>query len=392
MPVHTVYVGAHDFHADLPRLFAKEAGDFFAAIFPDAEAIAERLGLETELARRVHRRVASRFSGDEDGDADLGRVVKDLRVDFEDGYLIGAETDANTREDEDAERCAAAAVSALKNQSLPPGFGLRIRSKADSTRARSMATLEKFVVGVVRELGEWPEGFVVTLAKIDHASEVTRLADALDGLESRCGLERGTVPVELMAETPRSIIGADGRVVMADWLEAARGRCVGVHFGVYDYTASLGLAAHLQGPRHANCDLARGLLQVALAGTGVELSDGSSRLVPRLSMPPNELQASIDEVAAAVEHALERAIYRGWDMAPSHVVIRWLATTAFFLRALPSMRQRLAAFAEARSEDLEDAATLTAVRGFFRRGLDSGVFDEEDLGDAGPKLADMIGL
>ena len=50
---------------------------------------------------------------------------------------------------------------------------------------------------------------------------------------------------------------------------AARGRCRGAHFGVYDYTASLNITAMHQVPSHPACDFARHAMQVVLAGTGV---------------------------------------------------------------------------------------------------------------------------
>jgi hypothetical protein len=61
---------------------------------------------------------------------------------------------------------------------------------------------------------------------------------------------------------------------------AARGRAIGAHFGVYDYTAALGITAAQQRVRHPACDLARGLMQLALSGTGVRLSDGATNVLP----------------------------------------------------------------------------------------------------------------
>ena len=62
--------------------------------------------------------------------------------------------------------------------------------------------------------------------------------------------------------------------------EAAAGRLPGTHFGVYDYTAACGLAPSEQRLTHPACDFARHVMQVALAGSGVRVSDGSTAVVP----------------------------------------------------------------------------------------------------------------
>ncbi|MDQ2882209.1 MAG: hypothetical protein M3Y48_13570 [Actinomycetota bacterium] len=44
-------------------------------------------------------------------------------------------------------------------------------------------------------------------------------------------------------ETPQAILGADGTVLVARMIHAAAGRCAGLHFGTYDYSASVEIAA-----------------------------------------------------------------------------------------------------------------------------------------------------
>src|SRR2546430_16492245 len=75
-----------------------------------------------------------------------------------------------------------------------------------------------------------------------------------------------------MVETPRALLGPDGRCPLPALVAATRGRCVGLHFGVYDYLAALEIAPSHHGLRHPACDHARQVMQVALAGTGVLLS------------------------------------------------------------------------------------------------------------------------
>ena len=54
----------------------------------------------------------------------------------------------------------------------------------------------------------------------------------------------------------------------------------GAHFGAYDYTALCGITAAWQHMRHPACDFARHMMQVALAETGVHLSDGVTTTLP----------------------------------------------------------------------------------------------------------------
>ncbi len=52
------------------------------------------------------------------------------------------------------------------------------------------------------------------------------------------------------------------------------------HFGTYDYTASCDITAAHQHMAHPACDFAKQVMQVALAGTGVWLSDGATNVLP----------------------------------------------------------------------------------------------------------------
>lgn len=373
MPIHTVYVGGHAFDAETPRRLAEGAREFFAGVFSDAEGLPDLLDLDPDLAAAVHRRVAARLASNEISD-----VIEDLRVDFEDGY-------AGDDVERDARRAAEAAVTARETGELPEGFGVRIPSMAPSTAHRAERILDLFVPHLGG--GDEAAGVVVTLAMVRSPAEVARLARLLDEREPRWGLEAGTVGIELMAETPRSIYDAEGRLALPRLVAAAGGRCRGVHFGIYDYTASLGLVAGQQRLRHPACDHARSTLQTGLAGLdpklgAVELSDGSSRVVPRLGADGEVPADAVRGVYRDVRHGLDHGIWRGWDMAASHVAIRRVAVTAFFLEHLPEATRRWtesAGGARAAGDDLEDAATRTALRSFFRRGVECGVLETGEI-------------
>ncbi|MDA8021178.1 MAG: phosphoenolpyruvate kinase, partial [Thermoanaerobaculia bacterium] len=314
MPIHTVYIGAHAFDRTTIERLTDDCRSFFRSTLSDPQRLVSCCGLDGTLAEEVSRRTAEQLASS---------PIEDLRVDFEDGY-------AGRDEDADGGRVARVAAEMYLQGELPPGFGLRIRSMAHATAERSRATLDLFLGTLLDASGGWPQAPVVTLAKIDVPAEVARLADALDELEDRHGLEPGSVPIELMAETPQSIYDCEGRLAVPSLVAAARGRCASIHFGIYDYTASLGLVADQQRLRHPACDTARAVLQIGLAGLAdeVELSDGSPRIVPRLAMDDADLDEAIRGVYGDVRHALDRGIYRGWDMAGSHVAIRRVAVTA----------------------------------------------------------------
>ncbi len=88
------------------------------------------------------------------------------------------------------------------------------------------------------------------------------------------------VKIELMIETPQCIIDSTGSFAIPKLLEAARGRCRGLHFGPYDYSASCNIAAAEQRLDHPACDFARHVMQVSAADRGVFLSDGPSTILP----------------------------------------------------------------------------------------------------------------
>ena len=145
----------------------------------------------------------------------------------------------------------------------------------------------------------------------------------------------------------------------------------GAHFGVYDYTALCGITAAHQHPRHLACDWAREMMRVSLAQTGVNLSDGSSNLLP---IPPHVHRAwkqHFDDVT----HSLVNGFYQGWDLHPAHLPTRYAAVYAFYLSARPAATARLSNFftkAARAGAAFDDAATGQALVNFFARGLSSG--------------------
>ena len=74
---------------------------------------------------------------------------------------------------------------------------------------------------------------------------------------------------EIQVETPQTILGPDGSALVARMVRAAGRRLIGLHYGTYDYSAFLGIAAGDQSLEHPAADHAKAVMQAAAAGTGV---------------------------------------------------------------------------------------------------------------------------
>jgi len=118
-------------------------------------------------------------------------------------------------------------------------------------------------------------------------------------------------------------------------------------------------------------------MQVAAAGTGVRLSDGSSNVLP---------VGSRDEVIAAwrlharlVRRSLERGFYQGWDLHPVQMVSRYAATYAFFREGLPAACDRLRSYADRAATAQEEPATARALATYLIRALDCAACSEQEV-------------
>ncbi|MFQ5742172.1 MAG: phosphoenolpyruvate kinase [Acidobacteriota bacterium] len=402
-PVHTVYGGAHLFRFDTARRLgelAKAAMDTYA---PDAVAFAEAIGLAADemMRQAIYQRVREKLERE---------AVEDFRIDFEDGY--------GTRPDDEEDACATEAAAqvarGMVERTLPPFIGIRIKPFSHQLYERGMRTLDIFLTRLLEGTkGRLPSNFVVTLPKVMAPEQVAVLAEFLERIEGSTNLQAGELKLELMIETPQSIIDADGRLALPLLLAAARDRCIAAHFGVYDYTASCNITAQYQQMTHPACDFARHMMQVALAGTGIWLSDGATNVLPvaphRISPEGPQLsQRQWDENREAVHrawrlhyedvrHSLRHAYYQGWDLHPAQFPTRYAAVFSFFLEGLQSASERLRNFIEAAARAtlaggvFDDAATGQALLNFFLRGLNCGAISEEEAVQTGLTLEELRG-
>lgn len=383
-PVHVVYGGAQLFRSDSAVALGRKAREAVEQYASGAAAFAEAMGLQGSLADTVYERVMAKLKRE---------PVEDYRIDFEDGY--GNRPDAE--EDAEAQRTASETAIGMKNGTLPPFIGIRIKPLTPALRERSVRTLELFLNTLLqRTAGALPDGFVVTLPKITVPEEVAALAGLFELFEAERGLAAGSLRMELMVETPQSIINSRGEFALPSLVEAAGGRCRGAHFGTYDYTASCNVTASEQNMLHPACDYARQAMLVCLAQRGIFLSDGATNIMPI----SRDGDAGVVHRAwrlhiAHIRHSLVNAFYQGWDLHPAQLPSRFAAVYAFFLEGLSAATARLKNFIERAAQAtlvgdvFDDAATGQGLLNYFLRGLSCGALTEEEVLATGLTLEEL---
>ncbi|MFY9824821.1 MAG: phosphoenolpyruvate kinase [Thermoanaerobaculia bacterium] len=388
-PVHTVYGGAHLFKADIASRLGSLALRALEEYAPTPADLGAAIGLRQDLAATIHARVAEKLRRE---------PVEDFRADFEDGY--GSRPDAE--EDGHAASTAREMAAGLAAGTLPAFVGIRIKPFTEELRERSLRTLDLFLSELVRETGgRLPANFVVTFPKVTIPEQVTALADLFDRLEPALGLETGSLRLEIMIETPQSILNERGQSNLPLLADAARGRCVAAHFGTYDYTAACNITAEHQSMTHPVCDFAKHMMQVAYAGTGLWLSDGSTNVLP---VPPHRAASDGPPLTAAqlaenravvhrawalhaghVRHSLVGGFYQGWDLHPAQLVTRYAALYSFFLEGLDAASDRLRNFVQKAAQAtlvgavFDDAATGQGLLNYFLRAVNCGAITEEEV-------------
>ncbi|MGV9246031.1 DUF6986 family protein [Streptomyces sp. NPDC003710] len=377
-PVHTVYVPGDAFAADTVRSWGARALAALDEHAPDAAALAAVLGLADDLAEPVHDRVRAKLERE---------PVEDLRVDFEDGY--GARPDAE--EDQAAARAARLIAQAHRDGTAAPYTGIRMKCMEAPVRDRGIRTLDIFLTGLM-EAGGLPRGLVLTLPKVTYPEQVTALVRLLEEFEKAHGLEPGRIGFEIQIETSQAILAADGTATVARMIQAAGGRATGLHYGTFDYSACLGVSAAYQASDHPAADHAKAVMQVAAAGTGVRVCDGSTNVLP--VGPTEKVHEAWRLHYGLTRRALARAYYQGWDMHPGHLPTRYAAVFAFYREGFQQAAARLVRYVDRAGGDvMDEPATAKALSGYLLRGLDCGALDVAEVARAtGLTRADLEGF
>jgi citrate lyase beta subunit len=367
-PVSTVYGGAQLFNSTTTSKLGELALEFADRWMEGAETVAAVLGLDDVLAEAVYPAVMEKLARE---------PVEDFRIDFEDGY--GHRPDEE--EDDDARATALEVVAGMEAGTLPPYLGIRVKSLSAELHRRALRTLDLFVTTLVTEGNGLPEGFCVTVPKLQDVSQIEVVDAALGEIESTLGLHR--IPIELMVETPQMIFDVDGTAGVRKWVDAAHGRVRGAHFGTYDYTASLNITAAYQSMDHPACDFARHAQQVSLAGTGVWISDGATNVMP-IGDDSTVVHGAKRLHYDHIRHSLSHAYYQGWDLHPAQLVTRYAAVYSFVLEGLDAAGSRLSNFVESAAKAtlvgdvFDDAATGQGLLNYFLRAINCGAITESE--------------
>ncbi|MBZ5602366.1 MAG: phosphoenolpyruvate kinase [Acidobacteriia bacterium] len=317
---------------------------------PDHVTLAETCAIPPPLAHLVYTRILEKLQRE---------PVEALHIDFEDGY--GIRPDAE--EDEAARTVAARLAEGRDRHSLPAFIGIRIKSFTDESKPRALRTLHL----VLDNLHPLPENFTVALPKITAPGQAAECAAILD--------EYGVKRLEIMIETPQSLF------LIPQLVDESRGLLTTAHFGAYDYTAALGIAAAHQDMLHPACDFARSMMQAQLASTGVHVSDGATNILP---LPPN-VHRGWSIHARHIRHSLECGFYQSWDLHPAQLVSRYAAVYSFFLEGLDASSERLKNFIARAAQAtqvggvFDDAATGQGLLNYFLRAVNCGAIPESGI-------------
>lgn len=401
-PIQTLYGGAQIFKADTAAKLGVVALRTLEEYAPDAMSFAKALGWtgSAKLHKTIHARVVEKLKRE---------PVEDFRIDFEDGY--GNRPDAE--EDHHAVFTAQEVARGMKEGTLPPFIGIRTKPLSQELKHRAIRTLDLFVTALVKETGgRLPDNFIVTIPKPVMAEQVRAMVRLFAILEQRLGLPEKSLLIELMVETPQSIIGPDGAANLSHFVDAAEGRCRGAHFGVYDYTASNNITAAYQSMTHPVCDFAREVQRVSLMGTGIWISDGATnimpvgphRAAPGRKLTPAQKKENRDTVHRAwrlmhehVQHSLYTGYYQGWDLHPAQFPIRYATVYKFFLEGLEAASLRLKTFVEKAAQAtligdvFDDAATGQGLLNYFLRGINCGAITEAEATATGLSIGELHG-
>jgi citrate lyase beta subunit len=414
-PVHTVYGGANLFKADTCVKMGEIALRNLQTYAPNFVSLAKAIHLQGHqqlpdgqneidqlikelngrseqerkkhpawLAHAVYNKIVQKLRTE---------AVEDFRIDFEDGF-------GNRPDDEEDATAITAAnelANGMKNKTISPFIGIRIKPFTEDLKYRGIRTLDIFLTALLKQTkGTLPENFVIMLPKVTIPDQVITMVRFFEILEKANKLKEGTLKMETMVEATQIIMDDEGRNPLMKIIRASEGRCLAAHFGTYDYTASCGITAKYQTMSHPVCDFAHHMTRVALGGTGIFLSDGATNVMPIGPHRGENLTADqLEENQKSVHHAwrigynhtmhsLINGFYQGWDLNPAQLPMRYAATYNFFLSSYEDAVFRLKTFVERAAistltkDIFDDAATGQGLLNFFLKAMNCGAITEEE--------------
>ena len=414
-PVHTVYGGANLFKSDTTVKMGQIALKSFKTNAPNFAILAKVLELtgheslpSTENEIKALEGRLERLS-----DADLKKEhawlsytvykkiaqklehegVEDFRIDFEDGF--GNRPDKE--EDETAVNAAKELAKGMKEKTISPFIGIRIKPFTEDLKMRGIRTLDIFLTTLLEHSGnKIPDNFVVMLPKVTIPEQIEALVKLFETFEKIHSLPAGCLKMEMMVEATQAVMDAEGKNPLLKLIRAGKGRCIAAHFGTYDYTASCNITAKYQTMDHPVCDFAHHMTRVALGNTGIMLSDGATNVMPVGPHRGDNLTLDQEMENRAVVHkawklgyghtmhSLINGFYQGWDLNPAQLPMRYAATYTFFLESYEDAAVRLrnfvdkAAQATLSGDVFDDAATGQGLLNYFLKAMNCGAITEKE--------------
>ncbi len=425
-PVHTVYGGANLFKSDTTQKMGQVALKNFLTYAPDFTVLATVLNLkDSELLPKdkneierikkmfstisddaikkekfwlpylIHKKIVSKLSTE---------AVEDFRIDFEDGF--GNRPDAE--EDMTAVQAAEQLAKGMKEKTISPFIGIRIKPFTEDLKHRGIRTLDIFLTTLLQKTnGVLPDNFVVMLPKVTIPDQIKALVKLFEILEHEHKLLPLSLKMEMMVEATQAVMDADGKNPLLSLIRAGKGRCIAAHFGTYDYTASCNITAKYQTMDHPVCDFAHHMTRVALGGTGIMLSDGATNVMP---VGPyrgeNITEAQEIENREVVHnawrlgfghtmHSLINGFYQGWDLHPAQLPMRYAAVYSFFLESYDDAAVRLRNFVEKAAQAtlsgdvFDDAATGQGLLNYFLKAMNCGAISEKEVLSTGLTIEEI---
>jgi citrate lyase beta subunit len=425
-PVHTVYGGANLFSHDTAEKISNIAVKNLLTYAPDFTVLAKVVKLTgyeklpasekdiasltktleslDETARRNHYAWLSWSVYNKVLNKLKAEAVEDFRIDFEDGF--GNRPDKE--EDDTAVQAAGEVAVGMKNNSLPPFIGIRIKPFTEDLKFRGVRTLDIFLTTLLQKTnGNLPANFVVMLPKVTIPQQIEALVKFFEIIEKKNNLPAGILKMEMMVEATQAIMDIDGKNPLLKFIHAGKGRCIAAHFGTYDYTASCNITAKYQTMAHPVCDFAHHMTRVALGSTGIMLSDGATNVMPvgphrGDNLTPEQEKENKTVVHNAWKiafdhtmHSLINGFYQGWDLNPAQLPMRYAATYSFFLESYEDAAERLKRFVERSAQAtlsgdiFDDAATGQGLLNYFLKALNCGAITEAEALNTGLTLDEI---
>ncbi len=413
--VHTVYGGANLFKSDtclkmgetalnslktyapnfvtLAKVLQLQGHEHLPHTIKDIELLTKKLDAMTAAERKTEAAWLS-YSVYNKMVAKLQReAVEDFRIDFEDGFG----NRPNDEEDATAVHAAGELAIGMKNKTISPFIGIRIKPFTEDLKGRGVRTLDLFLTALLEKTeGKLPDNFVVMLPKVTIPEQMATMVRLFEIIEKENSLAPGTLKMETMVEATQIVMDEEGRNPMMRIIKASEGRCIAAHFGTYDYTASAGITAKYQTMAHPVCDFAHHMTKVALGGTGIFLSDGATNVMP--IGPHRGDNLTFEQLAENREsvhngwrigfkhttHSLVNGMYQGWDLNPAQLPMRYAATYNFFLSSYEDAVNRLRTFVDRAAistltgDIFDDAATGQGLLNFFLKAMNCGAITEEE--------------